>query len=531
MDRKSYVALRVFGLAVLLGIAGNLLLRVEPWGLNAFLAALAFTLGFTVLVRRLELPLGGAATWLGATVPVLAAVLMWRASEPLTGLAVLGVLLALAGAALAAHGRGLQRAGVWELVTEGVAMVLHAMFGAVRLALETGPGVVRWAPWNTRAGAVVRGILLALPPLVVFGALFVSADAAFARLLSDLVDIDVELVASHVLLTGVFAWLGAGWLYWVMVNDGSRVPPSSALGVRAGMVEVGVALGMVSALFVAFIAVQSTYLFGGEALVQGTTGLTYAEYARSGFFEMVTAAFLVLPMLLVGLWLVRDEPEARQRLVRLMAAGLEVLVFVLIASALYRMRLYQEAYGLTHLRFLTTAFIIWLAVIFVLFSVTVLRGAPRGFIGGAVTSALAAVVLLAAVNPDARIVEANVERARAGAEFDAAYLRELSADAVPAIVAALPTLPEASRCATAHWLVTRWGAGSRAADRPGDWRSWNHARSNALRLVGEREAALRAQACPPEPAARPPAEGGVGVDPPLPPVGGRPAGAPPTSGG
>lgn len=499
MDRKSHLALMVFAVAVLLGIMGNLLLRVEPWGLNALVLALAFTLGFHLLVRRLDLPLRGAAAWLWATVPVLAAVLMWRASGPLTGLAVLGVLLALAGAALAAHGRALQRAGMWELVTEGVAMVLHAAIGAIRLALEAGPGVVRWAPWNTRAGAVLRGILLALPPLLVFGALFVSADAAFARLLSDLVDIDMELVASHVLLTGVLAWLAAGWLYWVMVNDGSRVPRSSALGIRVGMLEVAVALGMVIALFLAFIAVQSTYLFGGEALVRGTTGLTYAEYARSGFFELVTAAFLVLPMLLVGLWLVRSEPARQQRVVRLMAAGLEVLVFVLIASALYRMRLYQEAYGLTHLRFLTTAFIIWLAVVFVLFSVTVLRGAPRGFVGGAVTTALAAVVLLAAVNPDARIVEANAERAREGAEFDAGYLRELSADAVPATLAALPTLPEASRCATAHWLLTRWGAESRAALQ-GDWRSWNYARSKALRLVHGQEDRLRELACPPEPA-------------------------------
>jgi two-component system sensor histidine kinase BaeS len=172
-----------------------------------------------------------------------------------------------------------------------------------------------------------------------------------------------------------------------------------------------------------------------------------------------------------------------------------------MASALYRMRLYQEAYGLTHLRFLTTAFIIWLAMIFVLFSATVLRGAPRWFTAGAVTAALAAVFLLAVVNPDARIVEANVQRARGGAEFDAGYLRELSADAVPAIVAALPSLPESGRCATAHWLVTRWGEEARAA-RPGDWRTWNYSRTNARRLVRQHEDRLRALACLPEAAAR-----------------------------
>jgi hypothetical protein len=345
----------------------------------------------------------------------------------------------------------------------------------------------------------VRGAALATAPLIVFGVLFASADEAFARLLTNMVAIHLEEVASHVALAGLFAWLAAGWLYWVVVNDGSRLVHSDQLGIRVGTLEVAVALGMVIALFVAFIAVQSTYLFGGEALVQATTGLTYAEYARSGFFELVIAAFLVLPLLLVGLWLVRDEPTQSQRVVRLMAAGLEVLIFVIIASALYRMRLYQEAYGLTHLRFLTTTFIIWLVVVFVLFSATVLRGAPRGFTASAVTTALAAIVLLAIVNPDARIVAANVERARGGAEFDAGYLRELSADAVPAIVAALPSLPESSRCATAHWLVTRWGSEARAS-RPGDWRTWNFSRANARRLTRENEDELRALACPPEPA-------------------------------
>jgi hypothetical protein len=495
MNRKSHVAVMVLGLAALLGIAGDLLLRVEPWGLNAFLAALAFALGFEMLVRRLHLPLRGAATWLWATVPVLAVVLVYRASEPLLALVVLGVLLALVSTALAAHGPALQRAGMWELVAEAVAMGIHAVIGTFRLAHETRASVVQWAPWNTRAGAVVRGAALAIPPLLVFGALFVAADAAFARLLTNLVHIHLEHVASHVLLAGIFAWLAAGFLYWVVVNDGSRLPHSNRLGVRVGALEVCVALGMVIALFVAFIAVQSTYLFGGEALVQATTGLTYAEYARSGFFQLVTVAFLVLPLLLVGLWLVRDESVQNQRVVRLMAAGLEVLIFVIMASALYRMKLYQEAYGLTHLRFLTTAFIIWLAVIFVLFSATVLRGAPRWFTGSAVRTALAAVVLLTVVNPDARIVEANVQRARGGAEFDANYLRQLSADAVPAVVAALPSLPESSRCATAHWLVTRWGAEARAT-RPGDWRTWNYSRTNARRLVREHEDQLRALACP-----------------------------------
>jgi hypothetical protein len=496
MHGKTYAALMILALAALLGIAGDLLLRVGPWGINAALAALALGAGFHVLMRRLDLPLHGPALWLSGVVPLLAAILAWRAAPPLILLSIAGVLLALVSAALAAHGRGLQRAGAWDVAAGGFATGLHTAFGVLPALRDVAWGEIRWAPWNTPVGAVVRGAVLAIPPLVVFGALFMSADAAFASLVTDLIRVDFEQIMTHVALVGFFTWVAAGYLHWVVLNDGARVPRSDALGVRLGAVEVGVVLGAMATLFVVFIAIQSAYMFGGETLVRETTGLTYAEYARSGFFELVTVAFLLLPLLLLALWLVRDEPPRGRRTVRILAITLEVLVFLVMGSALYRMRLYQEAYGLTQLRFYTTAFMAWLAVVFLLFAATVLRDAPRRFAGGVVATALASVLLLAALNPDARIVEANVERARAGASFDVDYVnRELGADAVPALVAALPSLPDAARCATARRLVERWGTN---AEVRGDWRTWNHARSTARRTVRENEAVLRELSCPPE---------------------------------
>ena len=502
-DQKSRVALMAFGFSLVLGIAGNLLFRVGSLGINALLAALLLTVVFHLLIRRFQLPLMGAAIWLSVTVPVLAAVLVWRASLPLIVLSVLGVLLALINAAFIAHERaigerGIQQRGTWDLVAESVATGLHAVFGIFRLGVATRGSMVNWAPWNTRAGSIVRGILLAVPPLFIFGALFAGADAAFAQLLNNLVSVDLDNIGNHIFLTGVFTWLAAGWLYWVVVNDGSQLPRSESLGIRIGALEVNVALALVMALFIAFIAVQFRYLFGGEALIQVTTGLTYAEYARNGFFQLVAVAFLVLPLLLVGLWLVREESAQNKRVVRLLAIGLEGLLILIMASALYRMRLYQEAYGLTYLRLLTTAFIIWLAVVFALFSATVLRGMPRWFISGAVSSALTAVILLAIVNPDARIVEANVQRSQAGSQFDDSYLRELSSDAVPAILAALPLFPEPARCATAHWLLMNWGVAESTVESTvdnSDWRAWNYSDLKARRLVQESVDRLRVLAC------------------------------------
>lgn len=493
-DGSRHVAFDILGLAVILGLVGDLLLRVEPWGVNAVLAALALTAGFAALVRVRGLPLRGTGVWL-FVLPLFAAVLAWRGSPPLMALSILGVLLVLVNAALAAHRRPLARAGAWDFITETVATGLHTGFGPFPLLLDLQRSGIRRKPGSGRAGAFLRGALLAIPPLVVFGALLMSADAAFAKIVTDVLRVNLEEFVSHVFLVAFFSWIAAGWLHWVTQNDGERVPRAEAIGIRLGTIEVSVVLGALTALFIAFIIIQSAYLFGGEARVLATTGLTYAEYARRGFFELVTVAFLLLPLLLLSLWLVRDGEPAGRRLVRVLAAALQLLAFLLMGSALYRMRLYQEAYGLTQLRFYTTAFMAWLALVFVLFAATVLRDRPARFAAGVVTSALAAVLLLAVVNPDARIVETNIERARAGEEFDHAYVRsELRADAVPALVRDLDSLPQDARCSIAGWLLDRWGPDGRYVR--GDWRSWNVARARAHRLVIENESMLRGMTCP-----------------------------------
>src|SRR5207248_1869926 len=83
------------------------------------------------------------------------------------------------------------------------------------------------------------------------------------------------------------------------------------------------------------------------APVVAAGGVTYAEYARRGFFELVTASALVLPLLTGADWLLRNEPAAHQRTFRQLAIVLLLLLAAVMASALERMRLYVSAYGLS----------------------------------------------------------------------------------------------------------------------------------------------------------------------------------------
>ena len=164
-----------------------------------------------------------------------------------------------------------------------------------------------------------------------------------------------------------------------------------------------------------------------------------------------------------------------------------------MASALLRMRLYQQAYGLTELRLYTTAFMGWLALVFVWFLATVLRGRRDRFAFGALVAAFAVLLLLDGLNPDALIVRTNVNRAGAAAtdNFDERYASGLSADAVPALIASLPALSEPKRATVARTLLARW---SPPEER--DWRTWNWGRARAWQAVEANRANLEALAGP-----------------------------------
>jgi len=484
MSDATRASLRVLGAAAGLGVLGDLLLRPTPWGINLTLWTLALIAATVALRRRAELDAAGRA-WIPLAL-LMTALMTWRDSPTLKALdlAALCVVLGLA----------MHRAGGGRVRDGGVLRYARALGMAVVDAATGGPAIVSNMKWNEVGGGrgaryalpVARGAALAVPVLGIFTALLVSADARFARLVEGTLRLDGGELMGHALMTGVVTWVAAGILRALAgdelpARERTRTGPTLSLG----MVETGMVLGLVNFLFLAFVIVQLPYLFG--AAPRGGA-LGYAEYARRGFFELVWVAGLVLPLLLAFHHLLRRDHARNERVFRWLAGAQVALLFVIIASAMHRMRLYQNAYGLTELRLYTTAFMVWLALVFAWFCATVLRGRRERFAFGALVVAADVLVLLHGVNPDALIVRTNAARAHAEAPFDARYAAGLSADAVAPLVRALAAAPLEERCAAAARLERRWGGA-------GDWRSWSVARSSARRAVRAHLPALRG-GCP-----------------------------------
>ena len=499
MNERTRVGLTILAGGLALGILADALLRPKPWGLNIFLWISALAMALILLGRH---GLGMETTHrsgLILTAVLCAATFTWHDSSALSLLDGLGILVSLALMALPVLDRPFKLAGLMEYGLEAAAAGLYSLCGFPLLLF----GDVEWKEVTEGGGlrrsiAAGRGVLLALPLLFIFGGLLMAADAVFEGIVNQVLYEYFDNLFSHLFVIGFCTWLTAGFLRSIFVGKEVVIrnlsrPKTLALG----GIETGVVLGLLDLLFVCFILVQFHYLFGGSARIETYTKLTYAEYARRGFFELVAVAALVLPLLLVMEWLVQKENRQQLRLFRCLAALQVILLFVIMSSAFQRMRLYQDELGLTELRLYTTAFMGWLAVVFAWFMATVLTGRRERFAFGALVAGFLLIASLHLLNPDDLIARINLARIGKGRSFDAKYASSLSADAVPALIEGAATLGLQERKLIAECLLKRW-----SSPEVPDWRNWNWSRHKARGLVQEHEVSLKEAAKGVTPTAR-----------------------------
>lgn len=443
-DHRTLVATAAVAIAVDVG------LRSGPTSVG-MAVAITVAVAALLLAGRPQNPQSRAAALAAG---VFGAWCALRASDwlvPLDLLAAAGLLVLAA-----AHASG-------ESVLDLHVPALLRRAGLALVQLFDGPGyVARALPRPTRGSSVVRGAALAVPLVLLLGTLLASADAVFAsffRLPFELGDLP-----GHLLLLALGAWGAAALLRLAVIP----APDDVSLGRRPlGRVEASVVLGAMVVLYSLFALAQLVALLGGADHVLDQEGLTRAEYARSGFFQLLAVSAITLVTLQGGRALLAHPPGRLPRRLLVLAVAAVGLTLVIVAVAIGRLDLYQQAFGLTMLRLTTTVVAVWLAVVFVLLGVQFAGVAPRRrwFVPASAASALLVLLACNTVNLEAVVVRRNVELAVATGRFDPLYLDELSDDAVPALVEALPRLAPADREAARSALCRRPDA-----DLSGPWR-------------------------------------------------------------
>ena len=475
-----------------LGLLAQLLFFDVGLGINFPIAIAALLLAGWLAGGRDLRGLRPADAWMPVAALVFASFVAIRGDRTLVTLDVLGSLT-LAAASVAAFGdlRVVERPLGGVLVLAGrvigsAAGRSGAILGTVTRQLPATGGRASLGPW----AGVARGLLIALPLVLLFVALFSAADAVFAEWTERLTDWHLDLggfIGRTMLALGV-AWVAAGLMGFAARpgEDRTEAELAGAWGrrPRIGSTEIITVLVAIGVVFAAFVALQATYLFGGRDTL-AETGLTYAEYARRGFFELLTVAFLVGGLVLAAESFVR----ARTLAYRVALIGLVVMTLVVLASAFLRLRLYQDAYGWTELRFYVMAAIFWLAIGAVMAMATNIANRSGWLVHGLVVLSVVFGLAFNVIGPVRFVAEQNVTRARTQfeatrrLEFDGEYLLHLGSDAVPHVIRGFADISMPP--SVLDRLIDTMAASS-GLDDPGNgtWQAWNLSRENAREQLG-----------------------------------------------
>lgn len=340
---------------------------------------------------------------------------------------------------------------------------------------------------------VVRGVLIALPVLVLFVILFSSADLVFRQYVTDLFNFEINVE----LLWRIF-WMLAVTVVFVGLfglferKEELAQPPyyeATAKGGqgRRGLVETSVLFGSLNVLFLIFIFVQLAYLFGGATNVVGGE-FTYAEYARKGFFELIAVAGISFLLIFAAERLLLREGQKHAMRFKVMSGALIVQVLIVMLSAFKRLQLYEGAYGYTSLRVYSHIFIIWLAIVFIALLYKIFADKRESVL--AFTMFGGVMVLFIAfnfINVDGLVAHKNIARYHATGKLDLGYINSLSDDAVVEITSLLNAKDPTLRGAMASHLYDRQ---QRLLSQSGPWQSANITRKSALSALNSHQKLL-----------------------------------------
>ncbi|WP_206792963.1 DUF4153 domain-containing protein [Amycolatopsis sp. MtRt-6] len=447
--------------AGLAGVAGALLLPVDRPGIGWLLSGLAVVAAVFVADRRSREGQPGALTWRNAAWAGLALALLAVGFVRASGwLFTLCVLAAVVAGSLAVVGE------------RTVHSVLYDMLAVPIEAFRAIPWVARGAgQFGARRDGVARRIALAVLAAAglvgVFVPLLASADAAFAAVVSAVLpELSVATLVRWCSVFAVVTLVAAGACYFL------AAPEPRASAVRPQRTKYGlewtVPLAVLVLLFGVFVGVRLVVLFGGTEYVLRTGNLTSAEYARGGFWQLCAVTVLTLAIVAAALRWAPNATKADRVRQRVLLGTLSALSLVLVGSALSRMWTYQQAYGFTVLRLLVEVCELWFGAVFVLVLAALVRLRSAWLPRAAIGTAAAALLVLAVLDPERLIADANLDRAAAGKALDDRYLAGFSADVVPVVSA---RLAEPLRTCVLQQVLRD--------DTPDGWPAWNLSRSAA----------------------------------------------------
>jgi hypothetical protein len=289
---------------------------------------------------------------------------------------------------------------------------------------------------------VLLGILISVPVLAIIIWLLSSADIVFKNLF---VNIPVSKIIKHFLVV-ISVFIYTVCFLWSLLKAFDEREKSTYERIKWKLffdpVILLTILVLINVIYAVFSVIQFAYLFGGSSFVLPSS-YTYAEYARRGFFELVVVSIINFGILLFGIVFVKKENKKIFTAIRAFLTLLVVFTFVLLASAFYRMLVYEQAYGFTYLRVFVQTFMIMLFFLSIV-NIIYIWYSKIPIIKSYFIISLAIYIIMNFANVDVIIAKNNINGYYETGQIDMDYLKGLSYDAVPEIQKLLVSVKDSS---------------------------------------------------------------------------------------
>ncbi len=292
---------------------------------------------------------------------------------------------------------------------------------------------------SSKGSAILFGLLISLPLVLIVVILLCSADAVFSSIFStltyDFINFLFDGNIMGIMIIFLFAFFAS---YCIMSRISVHDLKEDVANKRTSEPIVGITFtGILSCIYFIFCLIQIIYLFGGLGTLP--EGYTYASYAREGFFQLVFVCLINLVMVLICLKLFKPNKVLKGILI-----FISFCTYIMIASSVYRMLLYVDVYYLTFLR----VFVLWsLLIIFLLMTGTLLLICKEDFpfVRYSLITVTVLYLLFSFAQPDYWIAHYNINRSYGTSALEAEkeggkpfkdydYFTDLSLDAAPVII-------------------------------------------------------------------------------------------------
>jgi len=279
---------------------------------------------------------------------------------------------------------------------------------------------------------VLLALVIAVPCAVLLIILLSTADMVFYTQINSFVTNTKKMINFHSVLLIILGIIAGIYLFGVMYTshtDDSEISETSSSRFSGDLVIINILLCVVLVIYTVFVFIQFKYLFAGANL---PSGLTYTEYARKGFFELLFVTVINIVLIITVIKLTKSQNGKGALFTKILCHYLCTITVILLISSFYRMILYSNDDGLTRMRLFVMGFLIF--ELLGLFATFFYIAKPKfNIVLLYAIAALSYYTVLNIIPTDNIIAQNQIEKYISGERNDLDYVFTLSADAAPAV--------------------------------------------------------------------------------------------------